>query len=456
MIISIVINIIVFVLINFYGLKFLLGGGKYQVKPAIGKGLWKFTGAEMFVLLTLGCAMLSASFGGMLALRLLLWVILVAVGIGQYRARGSWVAFLYGVYYLWLVIGLTYTPWVEFGLRQLAKYSLPLLLVLFVPRVIKHREIFHKGVYLVFVSFMIWAILSGANRLGMGFLTQPIIGVYWWAPAILDSYGVILSICVVRYCLYRDRRVLWILPLICVIPAVGYVVRTAFVVLLVASMAMAFFRYKLLSLPYVVGIIVLGIALVVLVPGIREKMFYKDYSSNELVSGWGNMISFDSINTNGRFLTWERLLDLFYHPHPLTGSGLGCQQKFMYAQKDTGWGAGIAHCDYVQILCDSGLIGIILYALTSTAFIISCFFMYNNQTLSFECRYAAFIAGVSLCGLLAAMMTDNVVNYTMTTLAFPYTFYGIALGIQRLDKSSKSLQPSVDYFHVQCNHTFIQ
>ncbi|MDD7699712.1 MAG: hypothetical protein PUJ61_10220, partial [Spirochaetia bacterium] len=130
-----IIALVLFCIINSYGVKFLNSVREYQVNPVKGYVPWRFTGAEMFVLLTLGCAMLAVAPYGLLLFRLLFWMIFVLIGILRNKSHLSLVAMLYGVYILWFIVGFSYTPVPLYGLRQLAKYCLPFLLVLFVPSV---------------------------------------------------------------------------------------------------------------------------------------------------------------------------------------------------------------------------------------------------------------------------------------------------------------------------------
>lgn len=73
-------------------------------------------------------------------------------------------------------------------------------------------------------------------------------------------------------------------------------------------------------------------------------------------------ISKDNINSNARFAMWEHLMTRFYEQKELLGSGSGCTQNYMYTHFIFG-GLKVPHNDYVQILCDNGIIGLILYLL---------------------------------------------------------------------------------------------
>ena len=55
---------------------------------------------------------------------------------------------------------------------------------------------------------------------------------------------------------------------------------------------------------------------------------------------------------------WEMLETQFYKGKEMKGSGIGSCQKFLY---DNPAGVKQTHGDYVQMRCDTGLIGFWLY-----------------------------------------------------------------------------------------------
>jgi len=132
---------------------------------------------------------------------------------------------------------------------------------------------------------------------------------------------------------------------------------------------------------------------------------------------------------------WEWSLDNYFRGHELIGSGTGNLQKVFYENMSgpnrDAPGGGIVHNDYIQMLCDNGLIGIILYLTSGLFAIIHCFILYNRKHYPPVLRICAITAGASMAGMLLTLYSDNVVNYSMATLAYPWGFYGMALGLNR-------------------------
>lgn len=180
------------------------------------------------------------------------------------------------------------------------------------------------------------------------------------------------------------------------------------------------------SIPVILGIVTLFIIVIFTIPSIREKMF-KEGSSVNIEQLKRGEVSKDDINSNARFAMWDHLETRFYHNKELTGSGTGTVQNYMYTNYIFG-GLKVPHNDYVQISCDNGIIGIILYLSIISCIIIHCFKEYNRKN-SNAIKMCAIIAGSSLTGVALTMYTDNVVNYSMATLSYPFGFYGMMLGL---------------------------
>ena len=139
-------------------------------------------------------------------------------------------------------------------------------------------------------------------------------------------------------------------------------------------------------------------------------------------------ITKENINSNARFAMWDFLTGKFYINHELQGAGTGSVQNYMYTHYVFG-GLQVPHNDYVQIMCDNGLIALVLYLLIGASLILHSFIVYNRN-YSAVIKMCAITAGSSMAGLLLTMYSDNVVNYSMATLSIPFGFYGMMLGMK--------------------------
>ena len=215
-------------------------------------------------------------------------------------------------------------------------------------------------------------------------------------------------------------------------PCLLWVFRTSILGSVVALMAFSFIKYKLKSLPVILGVFILGVIAVFTIPSVRQKMFFND---NVTITDFmeGN-IEEENINTNSRSAMWEILENKFYKDHEIVGSGTGSVQAYMYDNPKEFFGLKVPHGDFVQQKCDNGLIGLILYCATAFFIFVDAFRTYWRAR-SAPLQLCAIVAGASMVGVFATLYSDNVVNYSMATLSMPYGFYGMMLGLRHTEES---------------------
>jgi hypothetical protein len=146
-------NIIYFCIITYYGYKFLRSNGgivKGVLDPDIS---YEYSGVELFWCLTFATGLLAFSIDvglDLMAVRLFVLEIFCIIGlrISENSAIWSPPLRLYVVYLLWLCIGCTYGPSINYGIRVILKYCYPLLLCLFASSVVREQEVFLKSALL--------------------------------------------------------------------------------------------------------------------------------------------------------------------------------------------------------------------------------------------------------------------------------------------------------------------
>ena len=419
-------NYIYFLIITVAGVKFLFTKQDIVTHPLDKKKKILLDGPELFLVLTFSTGLLAFSAPGMLdlmAIRLMILEIFLLVGLFIVKRKPQWniAVILYMIYIIWLIIGLSYTLSASYGFRVILKYSYPLLIMLFASAAVRDKEIFFKAGLIA----RIVAIVS------IGFSFIPLIGylvpgVFWYGTARSIHY---ISMCIFSLALYyhggKEKKDL-LLCVLFMIPCILWVFRTSIMGTALAVMTFFFFRYKLKSIPVILGVLLLFIIAIFNIPSVKGKMF-KDEKNVNIEQLKHGEISKDDINSNARFAMWEHLQKLFYNNNKLTGSGTGSIQNYMYSNYVFG-GLKVPHNDYVQISCDNGLIGIVLYLLIIVSIITHCFIEYNKKN-STTIKMCAIVAGSSIAGVALTMYTDNVVNYSMATLSYPFGFYGMMLGL---------------------------
>jgi O-antigen ligase len=136
----------------------------------------------------------------------------------------------------------------------------------------------------------------------------------------------------------------------------------------------------------------------------------------------------DKVNTNAREAIWKNLKSRFYEDHEIAGSGTGSVQNYMYNHFVFG-GLKVPHSDFVQMMCDNGMVGLCMYITILLIIFFHCFKVYWS-TDEPALQLCAIVAGASIVGVGVTLYSDNVVNYSMATLSMPYGFYGMMLGLQ--------------------------
>lgn len=423
-------NYLYFIIITGFGIKFLFQRAGKVRHPLNKEQMLSFDGPELFWTLTFSTGLLALSAPGaldLMAIRLLVLECLCLIGLFVVKRKPVWsaVSIFYLLYIAWLLIGLSYSPAPSYGFRIILKYLYPLCIMLFASAVVRDEEVFLKAglcARWVAVVCLIFSFVPGISIL--------VPGVFWYGTARAIHF---ISICIFSLALYfyggkNKRDLCW--AVLFAIPCFVWVFRTSIMGTTLAVMTFFFFRYRLKSLPVIMGICLLFIVSIFTIPSLKQKMFKDDNVSIEQLRE--GKISKDNINSNARFAMWEHLQNRFYTNKQLQGSGTGSVQNYMYTHRIFG-GLKVPHSDYIQMLCDNGIIAVVIYILIGITLIIHTLSVYNH-TYSSVVRLCAITAGSSMAGLLLTLYSDNVVNYSMATLSMPFGFYGMMLGLNKQDK----------------------
>lgn len=419
-------NYIYFIIISFLGLKFLTSKQVILTNPLNKSQKMAMTGPEMFWILTFSTGLLAFSSSGgainLMAIRLFVLEFFLILGLFIVKTSPYWspAAIIYVLYIIWLIIGLIYSPAPDYGFRVILKYIYPLLIMLFASAVVRDKEVFIKagiGARTVAVISIIFAFVPFIGRL--------VPGVFWYGTAEAINY---ISICIfsIALCFYtNEKKTNLFYAILFMLPCFIWVLRTSIMGTGIAIMAFAFFKYKFKSLPVIAAVLIIGIISIFTIPSLKEKMFNSDEISLEDFQS-GN-VSKDDINSNARFAMWEHLENRFYVGNELQGSGTGSVQNYMYSNFVFG-GLNVPHSDFVQMKCDNGLVGLILYICIIACTVIHSFQVYSRTTDQ-VIKVCSIVAGSTMLGVFATLYSDNVVNYSMATLSMPFGFYGMMLGL---------------------------
>ena len=383
------------------------------------------TGPQHFVLFTFytGIIMLA----DLSAERLMIWICLSILSLlidrHQFIVKSP-VVLCYVLYLLWLMISLFLTSQKFFGSRVFLKYLYPFLFMLLAAKLTVVPILYFRVLKNIFQL----AIFACIYLLVLFNLFNRFLGFFFWNIAAIQDFMMIgITVALAYYTLYNQKKFLiYIVAFFAC--SVAWVNRTGLLASSITIMIYSVIRYKLKALPYIILALGLLIGIVLYVDTFREKMFNKGMSSEEIL-GQRESLSSENINSSGRFAMWEWSLDLFYKGHEWTGSGLGVLQQRFYSEDHPFMPLRVVHNDYVQILCDTGLIGLILYLCTFFSLVIHAVLVCWNTRKPVIVRVAAMVAGIAMGGMISTLYTDNVVNYSLLTLSYPFGLYGMFLGL---------------------------
>ncbi len=439
-----ILNIIYLVIITVCGIRFLLSDGGIINSPFNKEEKLCLDGPEMFWCLTFSTGLLafSANFGiDLMAIRLGILELLCLIGLNLVKNRPviSFPIKIYIVYLLWITIGCIYTDYPIYGLRVLLKYLYPFLLCLFASAAVSQIEVWVKSAKLARLVAVLSLLLMVFPFLGKIFP-----GMFWYGTARAINYISIMMFSLAMAFFTNDRKKNYFYALLFILPCFIWVFRTSIMGSLVALMAFFLIKYHVKALPIICGILILGVVAVFTIPSLKEKMFFTEAQDEVSIEQFqeGN-VTMEQVNTNARSAMWETLERRLYQDDKAWGSGTGSTQHLMYTHSDWFGGLRVPHSDFVQLKCDNGFIGLVLYCSVAVFLFLHCFKIYWS-TKDPELRLPAIVAGASMAGVFVTLYSDNVVNYSMATLSMPFGFYGMLLGIKRRKDQEALIEQATD------------
>lgn len=376
------------------------------VNLSLFTGIWPMTAGPD--------SMMTTAFGRMdfSALRLLgLWTAATLVLLLQFeRAWRYLVQYRWHLFFLlFCMITLLWAPSLEYGARMLAKLSAPflfLLLVLVVVSTHAQLKVMETGMLVTGAAMLALAGLSWTTGLG-----GPSVGltIPFTSPALFSAFLVAISMLVLSRTKHLKSFPNLFLFLLLSGGVVGAFTRITIGALFVSASVVLFYAvkgFKRLMLP-TLGLIGLP-ALFLFSETFKNRMFYgtKNLGAQTLLADPSQAL--EHLHGSGRFSAWSLILNKFFYPSPVLGSGLGATQNFFYSQ--LGGGLGAIHSEYVRLLSEVGLFGLILFVAAAVTY----FYRLRETCLSAPRSDAGKYALAALGGLVAYlifMATDNAFDY---------------------------------------------
>ena len=430
-----VVNFIAFVVLNATMMAYLFRYSQRAQDPLNKGKAMLLEGVEAFLVLLLATSTLalSSSRGGqgagtgfnLQSIRLLVLEVLVVASLFVVRRppRIGIGTVAYILYMAWVGVTLTYAPSVGYGLRYAVKYLYPLLLILGCSAVVRDEK-----VLLLVCVWMRRVALVSTLFVVLPFIRVPLVAnLFWYNTALNMHYVVVACASFMLFFNYgRDWKDL-AMGILFFLPCILEVHRTGLLCIFMGTAVFFLYKFKWLSVPWIAGVMTVGLLIVFNNPRWHEKMFWKDTENTVSISSLrAGDISDDEIRDNGRKVLWKTLEDNLYEGRELMGSGIGSCQWYLYT-----FYAGVkqTHGDYVQMRCDTGLIGFWMYIACGLAVVLHCLVMVLGSAPP-HVKSCAMVAAGAVVGHYFGMYSDNCVTYTMATTGTSFAFYGMALGLK--------------------------
>lgn len=439
-----ILSLIIFVVLLFWIGQIYLSNKKKFRAVRYGQGEYYVLSRNMYFVIFTVCTA-PIFLGSLSLLKYGLWFItvLLLLFLGKVRIKFEATTIMYSIFFLWLCYTMTYTPVPRDGVMMLIKYSLPMLFLWLGYSALNNEKdliVFLKVVNLVACVYCMF--IGGQGCKLMPWLYYRVfMGVFGTYAAFADYLTAVFIVPILLYWLTKEKKYIFC-ALWMVLSTVLESVRTGMGGMMLVFVLALLLRYKMKALPGVLFAGALFLGVILFVPEVNEKFFGEDagtVSATDIVQG--DAMSMDNIETNGRNSTWELVLELFYDGKENKGSGLGVALRFLkdgWAAGETWAGAGLIHNDYVQLLAETGIIGVSLLVLFYISVILSVVRNVIQRRSTTLVKLTGIMALSSMVGIAFCMYFDNVVSNSMQSMVMPYIYLGFFLKALDLEKRSSN------------------
>ena len=395
-----------------------------------GKGEYYLLSQNMyFVIFTICTAPIFL--GAISLIKYALWfvTILALLFAGKVRVKFESITMAYSIFFLWLCCTMTYTTARYDGFMLLVKYMIPMLFLWLGYSGLRNEKDLIVLLKAVNIVGCVYCCLIGGQgyKLMPWLYFGPIGGQFLKYAGFADFLTSIFIVPILLYWLTREKKYIFCAVWM-VLSTVLESVRTGMggMLLVFAFAVLLKDRWKAVPGLMLAGAVFVGTIL--FVPEVNEKFFGEEagtVSAVDIVQG--DALAHENINTNGRTAIWEMILDACYKGHETIGSGLGVSMRFLKDWATATNSVAIMHNDYVQIISDTGIVGIALISLFYIVFLLKGIGYVVIRRSSAFVKVTGIMAVSSMAGIAFSMYYDNVVSHSMSSLVMPFIFLGFFL-----------------------------
>ena len=435
-----ILSLLIFVALTYWVGQIYLSGKKKLRLVEVGEKEYYLLSPNMYFVIFTVCT--APIFLGSLALlKYGLWfmTVLALLFVGKVRIKFEFMTVMYSIFFLWLCYTLTYSWAPRDGVMMLVKFSLPMLFLW-----LGYSGLSNEKDLIIFLKVVNIAACIYCFTMG-GFAATFIPPLYVFCMGIFSTYAgfadfltAVFIVPILLYWLTKEKKYIFC-ALWMVLSTVLQSVRTGMGGMMLVIAVGLLLKNKVKAIP---GLLVAGgvfLSVVLFVPSVNEKFFGEDagkVTATDIVQG--DALSLENIEMSNRDYMWQRVLDNCYYGNETFGGGLGTSGRFV---KDFGKAndtLGVMHNDYLQILCDAGIVGIVLIILFYLSVVLKVTSNVALRRSSTLVKLTGIMALSSLAGVAFCMYFDNVVSNSMQSMVMPYIYLGFFLKALEMEKRSSN------------------
>ena len=437
-----ILSLLIFVVLTYWVGQIYLSGKKKFRAVEMGKGEYYLLSRNMYFVIFTVCTA-PIFLGSLSLLKYGLWfaAMLALLFVGKVRIKFEFMTVMYSIFFLWLCYTMTYTTVPRDGAMMLIKYSLPMLFLWLGYSSLKNEKdliIFLKVVNVVACVYCMF--IGGQGYKFVPWLYYFLAGHFSTYAAFADYLTAVFIVPILLYWLTKEKKYIFC-ALWMVLSTVLESVRTGMGGMMLVFVIALLLKNKTKAIPglAVAGAMFLGVVL--FVPEVNEKFFGEDagkVSATDIVQG--DAMSLENIEMSGRDGVWKITKEACYYGHEIKGIGLGATGYFVKNGMGTANGpkGGKLHNDYLELLCDTGIVGVVLIALFYLSVILKVASNVALRRSSPLVKLTGIMAFPSLAGIGFSMYFDNVVSNSMQSMVMPYIYIGFFLKALDLEKRSSN------------------
>ena len=205
---------------------------------------------------------------------------------------------------------------------------------------------------------IVYLFIGGVTCRFAGVITATVAPLFWVYAAFADHAAILTVMSLSFWRLTKLPRYL-ALTVALGTSSIFYLTRTGVLATALGVSVFALLEWRHRALPFIFLAYMGAMMALVTVPEFSKRMFFDSKGLDaEKLAFAPHAVDVSKIDSSGRFSLWERVLNKFFWPNPLIGSGLGSTQQWLYASDER---VKVEHSEYVRLLSDVGIIGLGLY-----------------------------------------------------------------------------------------------